>query len=169
MNVNKRIYQILFKNIILQNSLVKAKLTPWGRVTHICIGKLTIIGSDNGLVLTRWQAIICYYYRSSDNQMKNKSVLGTYHAEYSLFSVFSLKFYICHLSWARVLSLQIHIWKTRWQAIIYYHYLSSNYQMKNKSALGSYLAEYSLFSVFSLVFYICHLSKAKVLSSQIHI
>ena len=25
-------------------------LTHWGRVTHICIGKLTIIGSDNGLL-----------------------------------------------------------------------------------------------------------------------
>ena len=25
------------------------KLTHWGRVTHICVGKLTIIGSDNGL------------------------------------------------------------------------------------------------------------------------
>ena len=24
-------------------------LTHWGRVTHICVGKLTIIGSDNGL------------------------------------------------------------------------------------------------------------------------
>ena len=26
-------------------------LTHWGRVTHICVGKLTIIGSDNGLCL----------------------------------------------------------------------------------------------------------------------
>ena len=26
-------------------------LTPWGRVTHICVGNLTIIGSDNGLFL----------------------------------------------------------------------------------------------------------------------
>ena len=33
-------------------------LTHWGRVTNICISKLTIIGSDNGLVLARWQAII---------------------------------------------------------------------------------------------------------------
>ena len=27
----------------------KCTLTHWGRVTHICVGKLTIIGSDNGL------------------------------------------------------------------------------------------------------------------------
>ena len=29
----------------------------WGRVTHICVGKLTIIGSDNGLSPGRHQAI----------------------------------------------------------------------------------------------------------------
>ena len=34
------------------------KLTHWGRVTHICVGGLTIIGSDNGLSLGRRQAII---------------------------------------------------------------------------------------------------------------
>ena len=33
-------------------------LTHWGRVTHICVGKLTIIGSDNGLSPERHQAII---------------------------------------------------------------------------------------------------------------
>ena len=34
------------------------RLTHWGRVTHICVGKLTIIGSDNGLSPERRQAII---------------------------------------------------------------------------------------------------------------
>ena len=33
-------------------------LTLWGRVTHICVGNLTIIGSDNGLSPSRRQAII---------------------------------------------------------------------------------------------------------------
>ena len=33
-------------------------LTHWGRVTHICVGKPTIIGSDNGLSPERHQAII---------------------------------------------------------------------------------------------------------------
>ena len=33
-------------------------LTHWGRVTHICVIKLTIIGSDNGLSPGRRQAII---------------------------------------------------------------------------------------------------------------
>ena len=33
-------------------------LTHWGWTTHICIGNLTIIGSDNGLSPGRHQAII---------------------------------------------------------------------------------------------------------------
>ena len=34
------------------------ELTHWGQVTHICVGKLTIICSDNGLAPSRRQAII---------------------------------------------------------------------------------------------------------------
>ena len=34
------------------------ELTHWGRVTHICVSKLTSIGSDNGLSPGRRQAII---------------------------------------------------------------------------------------------------------------
>ena len=33
-------------------------LTHWGRVTHICVGNLNIIGSDNGLSPSRRQATI---------------------------------------------------------------------------------------------------------------
>ena len=33
-------------------------LTHWDRVTHICVGQLTIIGSDNGLSPSQRQAII---------------------------------------------------------------------------------------------------------------
>ena len=33
-------------------------LTHWGRVTHICVSKQAIIGSDNGLSPARRQAII---------------------------------------------------------------------------------------------------------------
>ena len=33
-------------------------LTHWGRMAHICIVKLTIVGSDNGLLPGRRQAII---------------------------------------------------------------------------------------------------------------
>ena len=34
------------------------QLTHWGRVTHICLGNITIIGSDNGLSPRYHQAII---------------------------------------------------------------------------------------------------------------
>ena len=37
---------------------IRSHLTHWGRVTHICVNKLTIIGSDNGLSPDRRQAII---------------------------------------------------------------------------------------------------------------
>ena len=39
-------------------SIQFSNLTHWGRVTHICIGKLTIIGSDYGLPPGWCQAII---------------------------------------------------------------------------------------------------------------
>ena len=38
--------------------LRRQQLTRWGRLTHICVDKLTIIGSDNGLSPGRRQAII---------------------------------------------------------------------------------------------------------------
>ena len=40
-------------------SLGLSELTHCGRVTHICVSNLTIIGSDNGLLPDRHQAIIC--------------------------------------------------------------------------------------------------------------
>ena len=38
--------------------MYQCHLTHWGRVTHICVSKLTIIGSDNSLSPGRHQAII---------------------------------------------------------------------------------------------------------------
>ena len=39
-------------------SSISVILNHWGRVTHICVGNLTTIGSDNGLSPGRRQAII---------------------------------------------------------------------------------------------------------------
>ena len=58
--------QLSYTKMILKISSAKREaiilglnvLTHWGRVTHICVGKLTIIGSDNGLSPGRRQAII---------------------------------------------------------------------------------------------------------------
>ena len=41
-----------------RNPCLHHDLTHWGRVTHICVGINTIIGSDNGLSPGRRQAII---------------------------------------------------------------------------------------------------------------
>ena len=59
-------YRHLFKRLCceLENTRqpstknTRNNLNHWGRVTHICVGKLTIIGSDNGLSPGRRQAII---------------------------------------------------------------------------------------------------------------
>ena len=48
----------MLKVSILDMSLKIIDLTHWGRVTHICVGYLTIIGPDNGLSPGRRQAII---------------------------------------------------------------------------------------------------------------
>ena len=43
---------------IMLEWLEDKQLTHWGRVMHICVGNLTIFGSDNGLLPGRCQAII---------------------------------------------------------------------------------------------------------------
>ena len=40
------------------NTMATGEITHWSRVTHICVGKPTIIGSGNGLSPDRRQAII---------------------------------------------------------------------------------------------------------------
>ena len=45
-------------NDMIGATKVNGSLTHWGRETHICVSKLTIIASDNGLSPGRRQAII---------------------------------------------------------------------------------------------------------------
>ena len=47
------IYKFSYNTIVIESSL-----THWGLVTHICVCKLTIIGSDNDLSPDRRKAII---------------------------------------------------------------------------------------------------------------
>ena len=51
-------YSIALRDSEVVLCFVVVMLTHWGRVTHICVSKLTIIGSDNGLSPGRRQAII---------------------------------------------------------------------------------------------------------------
>ena len=66
-------------------------LTHWGRVTHICVSKLTIIGSDNGLSPCRRQAII----RTNDGILLIRT-LGTNFSEI-LSEIHSVSFRKMHL------------------------------------------------------------------------
>ena len=50
-------YLVLIQTLFIK-VLFAYPLTHWGRVTHICVSKLTFIGSDNGLSPGRRQAII---------------------------------------------------------------------------------------------------------------
>ena len=49
-------YKLVFSKHYFEN--IVSLLTHWGWVTHICVGKLAIIGSDNGLSPGRRQAVI---------------------------------------------------------------------------------------------------------------
>ena len=44
--------------LLMHWSYVSLALTHWGRATHICVSKLTVIGSDNGLMPGPRQAMI---------------------------------------------------------------------------------------------------------------
>ena len=46
-------------SIVLSRAFLVMCLTHWSWVTHICVSKVTIIGSDNGLSPAWGQAIIC--------------------------------------------------------------------------------------------------------------
>ena len=43
---------------VLQILTACCSLTHWGRVTHICVSKLSILGSDDGLLPAQREAII---------------------------------------------------------------------------------------------------------------
>ena len=47
-----------YEDVFYAIGLCSSCLTHWGWVMHMCISKLTIIGSDNGLLPGRLQAII---------------------------------------------------------------------------------------------------------------
>ena len=49
---------MILLSLDIRHNVRNKVLTHWGRVTHICVGYLTIIGSDNGLSPGRHQAII---------------------------------------------------------------------------------------------------------------
>ena len=81
-------------------------LTHWGRVTHICVSKLTIIGSDNGWSPDRRQAIIW-----TNAGILSIRPLGTKLSEISIvihiFSFKKMQLKMCGKWWSRCLGLNI--------------------------------------------------------------
>ena len=67
-NIGQILYVIIWTNVVQvfvaiwrhqgPSCILLSYLTHWGWVTHICVSKLTTIGSDNGLLHGRRQAII---------------------------------------------------------------------------------------------------------------
>ena len=102
-------------------------LTHWGRVTHIYVGNLTIIGSDNGLSPSRHQAII---WTSAGILLIGP--LGTNFSEI-LIGIQTFSFKKMHLKMASAKlrpfcpglnMLNTHMgW--RWRFIIYLHYTTN--------------------------------------------
>ena len=64
-------------------------LTHWGRVTHICVGILIIVGSDNGLSPDQGQAIIW-----ANDGILLIGPLGTHFSEI-LLAIYKLSFKKC--------------------------------------------------------------------------
>ena len=90
----------------IQSAFTKTYLTHWGRVTQICVSKLTIIGSDNGLSPRRHQAIIW-----TNAGILLIGPLGTNLSEISI-KIYALSFkeMAAILSWPQCVKVLTQIW-----------------------------------------------------------
>ena len=136
-------------------------LTHWGRVTHICVGKSTIIGSDNGLSPDRRQAIIW-----TNAGILLIGPLGTYFSEILTgIQTFSFKKMYLKMSSAKWcpfclgLNVLMRLWQTcdeeysekRTMSVVQSYYnlrklprATTNVQ-KNKSYVGLFISYVGLF------------------------
>ena len=57
---------IMFTKIMI---VLKTILTHWGRVTHICVSKLTIFGSDNGFIWTNAGMLLIRIFRTNFSEI----------------------------------------------------------------------------------------------------
>ena len=111
---------------------VTIALTHWDRVTHICVGNLTIIGPDNGLSPGRRQAII---WPNAGILLFGPRPWGTNFSEISIgiqtFSFEKMHLKLSSAKWRpfclglNVLS-QIWLCGTKWLVVMYTHYCSTN-------------------------------------------
>ena len=78
--------------LIILHNIALRPLTHWGQVTHICVSKLTIIGSDNGMSPGRRQAIIW-----TNAGVLSIGPVGTNFSEI-LFEIYTFSFKKMHLN-----------------------------------------------------------------------
>ena len=127
-HINLAVSQIMCNSTVLVNvfffhgSWRILQLTHWGRVTHICVGNLTIIGPDNGLSPGRRQAII----------WTNAGILliGPWGTNFNeiLIGIQTFSFTKMHLKMSSVkwrpfcLGLNVFtMWSTQWQPVEHPH------------------------------------------------
>ena len=111
---------VFFLSVILNcprgNGLsLQSTFTHWGRVTHICVGKITIIASDNGLSPERRQAIIW-----TNAGLLSIGTLRTYFSEILIkIQQFSLKKMHLKMSSAkrRLCCLGLNVLTARWNDV----------------------------------------------------
>ena len=96
--------------------VVWCDLTHWGPVTHICVSKLTIIGSDNALSPGRRQAIIW-----TNAGILLIRTLGTNFSEI-LGKIHSFSFKKLHLKMSSAKRLPFSLGLNELNAILYYIY-----------------------------------------------
>ena len=93
-----------FEEVISYDLNSYSVLTHWGRMTHICVSKLTIIGSDNGLSPGRRQAII----QTNVGTLIIGPQVTTFCEIIIEIHTFSIK----------IMHLKMSSWKCRWRAIL---------------------------------------------------
>ena len=57
---------VMFTKIMI---VLKTILTHWDRVTHICVSKLTIFGSDNGFIWTNAGMLLIRIFRTNFSEI----------------------------------------------------------------------------------------------------
>ena len=108
--------------IWLRNGL--NSLTHWGRVTHICVSKLTIISSDNGL-LSGWRQAIIW-------TNAGKLLFGPPGTNFSeiLIEIHTFSFKKMHLKMSsgkwRPFCLSLNVLNIRLSSLLFYDHLSVN-------------------------------------------
>ena len=109
-NVCLRVRRLL-GNICMKFLSICIWLTHWGRGTHICVGNLTIIGSDDGLLPCRRQAIVW-----TNDEILLIGPLGANFSEIIIeIHTVSLKHAFKNVVWKIVaICLSLNVLKIRW-------------------------------------------------------